>query len=241
MPPLRSEEYEALKEDIRRNGVLVPVEYDEHGNILDGHHRVQACMELGITEWSSIVRVGLTEAEKRLHARRLNLARRHLTRAQKAEIIRQQLLETPHKSDRQLAAALGASHRTIAKYRAELERIGQIAQCDRETSDGRIYPSARKPPQDGDTTRASKPVAIFAAGSHLRRQAHVLVEAAKRGSGAAVKLLEAVAAGNRALPTARRMLSRLERVPGEVLSGHIRDVSHDPFNTAVFWSESHSR
>ena len=38
--PLNSEEYAHLKRDIAENGVLIPVEYDEDGNILDGHHRV---------------------------------------------------------------------------------------------------------------------------------------------------------------------------------------------------------
>ena len=43
MPPLSPEEYAALKADIATRGVLFPVEYDEDGNILDGHHRVKAC------------------------------------------------------------------------------------------------------------------------------------------------------------------------------------------------------
>ena len=33
-PDLSPSEYEALKADIAENGVLVPVEYDEDGNIL---------------------------------------------------------------------------------------------------------------------------------------------------------------------------------------------------------------
>lgn len=39
MPDLTPEEYEALKADIQANGVLIPVEVDEEGNILDGYHR----------------------------------------------------------------------------------------------------------------------------------------------------------------------------------------------------------
>lgn len=60
LPELSQDEYEALKADIARRGVQVPVEYDEEGNILDGHHRVQACQELGIKDWPSIVRSGMT-------------------------------------------------------------------------------------------------------------------------------------------------------------------------------------
>ena len=58
LPPLSRQDYEALKADIAARGVQVPVEYDEHGHILDGHHRVRACQELGIKDWPRIVRVG---------------------------------------------------------------------------------------------------------------------------------------------------------------------------------------
>src|SRR5439155_17837387 len=93
MPPLSAEEYELLKADIAARGVQVQVELDEQGNILDGFHRVRACQELGITDWPTIVRLGLSEEEKKAHARKLNLARRHLTQEQKRELIRQQLKE----------------------------------------------------------------------------------------------------------------------------------------------------
>jgi ParB-like chromosome segregation protein Spo0J len=53
LPPLSGEDYAALKSDIAVRGVLVPVEYDEEGNILDGHHRVHICAELGMTTWTS--------------------------------------------------------------------------------------------------------------------------------------------------------------------------------------------
>ena len=87
MPPLAADEFEALKADIAARGVQVPVEYDDMGNILDGHHRVQACHELGITHWPRLVRHGLTEQEKIRHARRLNLDRRHLDRERKRALI----------------------------------------------------------------------------------------------------------------------------------------------------------
>ena len=66
LPDLTPDEYEALKADIALRGVQVPVEYDETGAILDGHHRVRAAKELG-SDWPSIVRVGLTEQQKRQH------------------------------------------------------------------------------------------------------------------------------------------------------------------------------
>jgi ParB-like chromosome segregation protein Spo0J len=145
MPPLQPEDFDALLGDIKARGVLVPVEYDEDGNILDGHHRVKACEQLGITEWPRFIRKGLTEDEKRAHARQLNLARRHLNRDQKRELIKAQLVETPERSNRQVAEALGVDHKTVQAVRSEGESIGEIPQCDRQTSDGRKYPAQRKP------------------------------------------------------------------------------------------------
>ena len=78
--------YLSLKESIQEKGVLVPVEYDENGEILDGHHRVKICEELNITTWPRLIRSGMTENEKRNHARVLNLARRHLTKEQRQTV-----------------------------------------------------------------------------------------------------------------------------------------------------------
>jgi len=83
MPPLGENEYRELKEDIEKRGVMVPVEYDENGNVLDGHHRIKVCQELGITVWPRLIRQGMTDNEKRSHALMLNLARRHLTNEQR--------------------------------------------------------------------------------------------------------------------------------------------------------------
>ncbi len=78
LPPLDAAAYAALRADIARHGVLVPVELDEAGHVLDGHHRLQAAHELGLTEVPTLVRTGLSEAAKREHVVRLNLLRRQL-------------------------------------------------------------------------------------------------------------------------------------------------------------------
>ena len=83
LPELTSDEYAALKDDIAKRGVQVPVEYDENGAILDGHHRVQICHELGIDDWPRVVRKGMSEDAKRRHVIALNLARRHLSESQR--------------------------------------------------------------------------------------------------------------------------------------------------------------
>ena len=77
MPPLSDADYGALKADIAERGIMIPIEVDEDGNVLDGHHRLRIANELGI-KCPKFERHGFTEQEKRTHARRLNIARRHL-------------------------------------------------------------------------------------------------------------------------------------------------------------------
>lgn len=148
MPPLTADEYAELKEDIRRRGVMVPIEFDEAGNVLDGHHRLQICAELGITDFPKVIRAGMTEEQKRTHARKLNMARRQLNREQKQELIREQLRETPEKSDRQMARELGVDKNTVNARRVEMESGGEIHHLDTTVgADGKAYPRQveRKP------------------------------------------------------------------------------------------------
>jgi ParB-like chromosome segregation protein Spo0J len=82
MRDLTGEEYSALKASIIESGVLVPVVLDEHGNIIDGHHRKMICDEIGTT-YPVQVMPGMTETEKLNMARQLNEARRQLTPEEK--------------------------------------------------------------------------------------------------------------------------------------------------------------
>jgi N6-adenosine-specific RNA methylase IME4 len=77
LDPLRPEEYAALETDIRRRGVLIPVERDENGDLLDGHHRTEIADRLGVP-CPSITRLFASEQEKREHVIKINLARRQL-------------------------------------------------------------------------------------------------------------------------------------------------------------------
>jgi hypothetical protein len=144
-PTLEADAYAALRADIRQRGVLVPVELDEQGNVLDGHHRVQICAEEGITEYPRIVRSFASEAEKRSHIRALNLLRRHLTPEQRQTVIDDQIRDTPERSDRQIAADLGVSPTTVGRRRAAAEASGLVSSVDtRADRRGRQQP-AHKP------------------------------------------------------------------------------------------------
>jgi len=86
----------------------------------------------------------MTDSEKRVHARKLNMARRHMTQEQRRELIREQLAETPEKSDRQIAAGLGVSDKTVGSQRKEMERCAEIPHVEKTVDTlGRIQP--RKP------------------------------------------------------------------------------------------------
>jgi len=140
MPDMAQEEYDALKADITDRGVMIPIEFDENGNILDGHHRLKICEELGITDYPKIIRSGMDEMEKRTHARKLNIIRRHLSRDQRRELIREQIKDSPELSDRQIAKLLCVSNSTVSLARWELVDNGQL--CDSHTSigpDGKTY------------------------------------------------------------------------------------------------------
>ena len=90
LPPLSQDEYESLKEDVAKMGVLVPIEFDEEGEVLDGHHRIQACRELGITEYPRVIREFKNEEEKRAHVWAVNIARRQLSSEQLKSIRNEQ-------------------------------------------------------------------------------------------------------------------------------------------------------
>lgn len=158
MPPLTPEERQALKEDIRKNGVLVPVEKDEHGNLLDGHHRVELHGELRaegveLAPYPVIVRAGLTEEQKRAHVRSLNLNRRHLTREQRRQLIADQLKETPAASNNKVAAALGVDDKTVAAVRRDLEATSEIPKLTKTVGqDGKERPASR--PRAAESSRA---------------------------------------------------------------------------------------
>lgn len=141
MPPLSDEEYAELKSDIAARGVMVPIEFDEHGNVLDGHHRLMICNELEIKDYPKVVRAGMTESEKRTHARKLNMARRQLNQEQRRELIREQLRETPEFSDRQIAKAIGVSDKTVGAQRRDMESGAEIPHLEnRQGTDGKQYP-----------------------------------------------------------------------------------------------------
>lgn len=198
MPDLSQEDYAALREDIKNRGVLVPVEYDEDGNVLDGYHRIKICEELGVTEWPKFIRKGLSEEEKYTHARQLNLARRHLNQGQRRVLIEDQLRETPGMSNRSIAKGLGVNHETVGVARDKLESTGEIRQLDKTIgADGKSRPAKPIRTLFVDDTEQGRKEALVRAKS-------IYAEKSETSRVERIKNIDEISRGNQPLITDRK-------------------------------------
>jgi len=111
--PLSDDEYRALKKSIAKHGVMQAVITDEAGNVIDGHHRVQACTELGIDYPTEVIE-GLTDQEKLARVLVLNVARRQLTKEQKRDAVLR--LRELGMSVRNIATETGIPRSTVQRY-----------------------------------------------------------------------------------------------------------------------------
>jgi ParB-like chromosome segregation protein Spo0J len=139
---------DALKASIERFGVLVPIAKDQHGNILDGHHRERIAKQVGAQpRYDRIVVENEDQAREIAHT--LNAERRQMTGDQ----LRQAVIHLAEWRDRQgvglsnvqIAEALHVSEPTI---RRELERStssgDEVDRPDRvRGKDGREQPTRR--------------------------------------------------------------------------------------------------
>ncbi len=84
-PPMPEEDFEALVEDIKKNGLREPIWLDERGRIIDGRHRYKACLRAGV---DPRFRTKKTESEKELRefVISLNMKRRNLSEGQRSII-----------------------------------------------------------------------------------------------------------------------------------------------------------
>jgi site-specific DNA-methyltransferase (adenine-specific) len=170
------EEYPRLKADIRERGVLVPVEVDEHGAILDGHYRVRAWTELRaegvlLKDYPRLVRVGMTDAEKRHHVLALNLYRRHLTGEARARVIRE--LRAEGMTLQVIAETAGVS---TSQVHRDLDSGG--ADFPREKSEPQTIVNARGQQRPARyRPRAVPPTTVFATSRHQQARAEQAIQA----------------------------------------------------------------
>ncbi len=81
-PEMSADDFKGLKQDIEKNGLLVPIQV-QSGKIIDGRHRWRACAELGIP--AEYIEVDPKESGI-AHAIGCNMQRRQLTEFDKVEI-----------------------------------------------------------------------------------------------------------------------------------------------------------
>ncbi len=178
LPELTPIEYEALKADIAQRGVLVPIDVDEKGEILDGHHRVRAWNELQeggieVPSYPKIIRPGLTEEQKRNHARSLNVLRRQLSKDQRDQVMVD--MRKDGMSYRQIAEATGASvgkvHDTVVQVFKNEHLESPVAI---KGADGKQYPAQQEP-----KTQAPQ-ISMFVPGSEVIIEPKAAEEAARQ-------------------------------------------------------------
>jgi 16S rRNA G966 N2-methylase RsmD len=89
--PLSKEDYEILKQSIRDRGFLsqYPIILNQNGDVLDGHHRLQACKELNIDPYFETMQQFANDLQEQLFVIDCNLARRQLTPFNRAKLVLQ--------------------------------------------------------------------------------------------------------------------------------------------------------
>ena len=136
LPPLTEAEYEALKASIAEHGILVPIELDDEGSVLEGHHRLRAALELDLDDYPSVTRPAMSEEEKLEHILTLNLDRRHLTKEQRAELVAN--LRQEGWSLRRIGEKLQIGKDTVSR---DLAGVANETPEKIEGADGKSYPA----------------------------------------------------------------------------------------------------
>lgn len=127
----------ALRASIAKWGVLVPIAMDQHGRIIDGHHRSRIADELGV-DYQVITHDIVNDADAEELARTLNLDRRHLEVDQRRELVAH--LRSEGHSYRAIGDALGVDAATA--YRDSSGVAHATPQPDRIVGrDGKSYPT----------------------------------------------------------------------------------------------------
>lgn len=84
LPPLSAAEFDALRKSIEEDGLRVPILALRDGRIVDGHHRLKACEELGLNPVVQVL--DLDDASAFRLGLALNVSRRHLSVEQLREV-----------------------------------------------------------------------------------------------------------------------------------------------------------
>lgn len=141
-PPMKEDQFQELKEDIRKNGQLENIVVWK-GLLVDGRHRLRACEELGIEPEIAEL---MEETDPIAWALSHNLHRRHLTTSQRSNIAAKLATmekgrpETNAEKDaftqQEAADLLGVSRESVQKAKAVIK--GGCESLNDAVSDGTI-------------------------------------------------------------------------------------------------------
>jgi hypothetical protein len=174
-PLMEGVEFDALVEDIYRNGLREPIVLHE-GKILDGRNRYRACIKIAeeaeaqnccgqlyqpqFKELEPRIGVGIDPYAYVISA---NIHRRHLTAEQRRELIAKVLKADPEESDRSIGEKIKADHKTVAAERSKLEATGEIPQSTlRKEKGGRKQRVRKDAAKRAGATKAAKKAAEMA-------------------------------------------------------------------------------
>jgi len=124
MPPLSTEEKNALRASIAQEGIRDPIVKDEYGHILDGYHRYQIAPNDPKCDRDAKIIKGLTDAEKEAFAIHSNDVRRNMTPPQRKELQnrKKELARALRKQDPKkytnavVGAKLACSEATVSRW-----------------------------------------------------------------------------------------------------------------------------
>jgi ParB-like chromosome segregation protein Spo0J len=140
-PPISEEDFGKLVADIKANGLQQSI-VRYQGKILDGNNRYRACGLAGIEP--TFRDFNGTDTQAQSYVISANIHRRHLSPKERAEIIATLLRTDPGKTNRSIAFAAKADHKTVGTVREKLEASGEIPHIEtRIDSVGRTQPSKK--------------------------------------------------------------------------------------------------
>lgn len=123
LPNLSEEEYNALKEDIKLNGIKYPIIKDQNGNIVDGNNRKEICDKLKIDCPEKIIDYK-DEKSASMDAFSLNIKRRQLSSEQKKNIAIG--LNKLKWTQEEIAGIFGVDRTTISNWLPKVRTNGNI-------------------------------------------------------------------------------------------------------------------
>lgn len=151
--PLSDEEYQRLKDSIAEFHIKQPILVDGYNQIIDGHHRLKAALELKLSLVPTETQHHLSDENKHKLAISLNADRRQMTPEEIAaarQERREKAVEMREEGNslRAIARELGVSHEQVRK---DIEETGvnRLTPSGNITGlDGKSYPASRPDPDE---------------------------------------------------------------------------------------------